>query len=144
MDEIKNLVNVESLKKFWKLYWARKKLDGKAKEINKTLERMNPELVKHLEEIEANTELDLSVVSLAGGMSFKKDTTIWAAFPKGKEAAAKVLKECGFQDLVKVDWFDSNSVSSLLRELDAKREIPPEFKGVIEKNPSTKITPKKF
>jgi len=143
MSSTEKMVNVKSLKKFARLYFARKKLKEKTDEIQKQLDKMEPVLLNHLKEVESNTGLSLSTLSLEGGLTFTQHEIIYAKFPKGREEAAKVLKETGFKNYV-AEGFNSTSVSALLRELSKKNEIPKEFKGIIDKNPKESLRPKIF
>lgn len=138
-------LNIKKLKEYARIYFARKALDRKSKQLNKILEKMEPTLIDHINEYEANTGIDMKTLPLknAGGLTFKRNTIIWAKLPEGKPAAAKVLKATGHGDMV-AENFDSGSLSALLRELDKAGEIPREFKGIIEKNPKTSLTPKKL
>ena len=85
----------------------------------------------------------MSVLSLKNtGVVINRKTTIWAHLPQGHEKAIEVLKSTGHGNLV-AENFNSNSLSSLLRELIKANEVPKEFKGVIDKNPKTNLIPKR-
>jgi hypothetical protein len=138
-------LNIGKLKKYARLYFAKKALDRKSKYLNKILEKMEPMLIDHINEYEANSGIDMKTLPLknSGGLTFKRNTMIWAKLPQGRPAAIKVLKATGHEDQV-AENFDSGSLSALLRELDKAGEIPREFKGIIDKNPKTSLTPKKL
>ena len=130
-------LDTDRLKKFARLYLARKKLDAKSSQIGKELEKMMPALIDHM--IDEETDK----VSFKGGITLRIQPQIWAKYDDRKEAI-EALKEAGLTDMVE-EGFNAQTLASYLRELNAAGEdLPEAFKGKIEANTVQKLIAKKY
>lgn len=137
-------LNTKKLAEYARLRHAIKKLDAKHKELYAKAEKMQQGLIDNM----IDNEVDK--VSLKGGTILYISELIWAKYVKDPETektdkpkVINALKNAGLGWLVQNNY-NSQSVSAYLRELDESgKELPKEFKGVIESNPVTKLVAKK-
>lgn len=130
-------LDTNELKKFARLYLARKKLKEKYNELTKTLESMTPGLLDHLIDEEVDT------VSLKGGAVVSIQTQIWPKY-RDRGEVAKALKAAGMSDMVEEN-FNNQTLASYLRELIASgNELPEPLRGVLEPNPVSKLVARKY
>jgi len=125
-------MNTQALKRYANWFFAKKKLQAKLKQIEGKLEKESAILLDHL------ADLEIDKVSLKGGITLFSKTTIWAKC-KDKESAINAIKEAGEEWMIQ-EGFSTQALSMFLRELDKSgKELPEEFKGVIEANPKTNL-----
>jgi len=130
-------MNTAALKRYANWFFAKQKLKAKLKQIEEKLEKESLILIDHL------ADLEVDKVSLKGGITLSTRTVIWAKC-KDKKSAINAIKEAGEEWMIE-EGFNSITLSSFLRELNnTGKELPKEFKGVIESNPKTNLIAKKL
>jgi hypothetical protein len=132
------MLDTEKLMRYARLFSARKKLKMKYEALGKEIEAQEQGLIAHL----AENQVDR--VNLTGGFVVYFDTKIWPKLLVSREKVVEALKEAGHGDIV-AENFNTNSLASWLRELDAGGEdVPEELRSVLEKNEVTSLLVKKF
>lgn len=127
-------LNVTLLKKFARLYLARKKLDEKSRQLGKQLIEMEPALIRHMTDLETNT------VNFKGGITLKKDSTIYAKKKvEEKKLIIEALRKSGL-DYLLAENYNSNSLSAYVRErYNSGKDLPEALAEVIEADPVEKL-----
>jgi len=139
------MLNTKMLKKYSRLYLARKKLKEKYNELTTELGKMESSLIQHM----ITEEIDK--FNFKGGITVSIKQLIW---PKclvknevGKndnKAIINALKSGGLDYMVD-EGYSVQTLASYLREMDASNEALPEsFKGIIEPNPVKSLVVKKL
>ena len=132
------MLDTEKLMRYARLFSARKKLKAKYDALGKKIEAQEEGLITHL------SENQIDRVNLKGGFVVYFDTKIWPKLLAPREKVLEALKAAGHGDIVNEN-FNTNSLASWLRELDALGEdVPEELQDVLKKNPVTSLLVKKF
>jgi hypothetical protein len=132
------MLDTEKLMKYARLFRARKKLKKKYDALGKDLESMGSGLIEHL------SENQIDKCNLHGGYVVYIDTKIWPKLKASREKVVEALKAAGHGDIVN-ETFNTNSLASWLRELDAlDQDVPEPLQDYIEKNPVSTLLVKKF
>jgi len=126
------------MKRFNNLYFMKKAFKAKMEDCQDEMAKMQPILESMM------VDLEMSKVSFNNGITSSLNTIIWAKV-HDKEKAVELLKKDGLDHLVLGERVNHQSLSAHLRALEQNgEEIPEEWKGIIEANPTTKIVPKKL
>jgi hypothetical protein len=131
------MLNTQMLKKYARKYLARKKIREKDTQLTEELEKMQKVLLDHMgvEEIQK--------FSFKGGITVSIKKLIWGKY-NDRALVIKALKKAGLGDMVS-EGFNAQTIASYLREMDkAERDLPKEFKGVLEANRVQTLTVKKM
>lgn len=108
-----------------------------------TLETRRAEIIDEMRKIDAILQQqfidsDVQSIRLSNGRTVYIEKKIFAKI-NDKVAAAEALRATGYGDFVS-DTFNTNSISSLLREFDTEgKALPKEFDGLIEASTVYKI-----
>lgn len=126
------------MKRFNTLYFMKKEFEAKAKWCLEEMEKLQPQLESMM------IDLEMSKLSFNNGVTSSLRTTIWAKV-HDQQKAVKLLKDAGLNHLVLGERVNYQSLSAHLRACEENHEeLPEEWKGIIEPNPTTKIVPKKL
>lgn len=123
----------ERMELYASLVKKRRELDAESEELSKQYTAMEQQLIDDM------VAAGLDSVKLATGPRITLKPTVYPTLPEGREAAAAVLKETGYGDLV-AENFNSATLGALVRELNESGKIPAKWEGIIEVNPVTKIS----
>lgn len=130
-------LNVNLLTEFAELDLQQKELNRQLNEIKKKKGEMEATLIDHM--LEEGTD-HIRIKDLRITLYIHEQ--IWAQY-QDKPLAIQALKEAGLDEYV-YETFNSHQVSAFMRE-EAKndRELPAEWKGILEANPKTYLRTRK-
>lgn len=130
------MLNTEMLKKYARMYMARKKIRAKDKELTAELVKMQKVLLDHLD-VEG-----IDKFSFKGGLMVFRRTRHWPKY-EDKKLAIEAFKAANMGDMVSED-FNAQTISSYLTELfESGQDLPKEFEGKLESNPVQTLIVKK-
>ena len=133
-------MDTKRLRKFARRYMARQMLRAKDKEITEWIVKEQKELIEHL--------VDEGVGTFAlprDGLTIFTKTMIWAKMKKPKDEVIRALKDCPETKELIGENFNSQRLSSYLRELDkGNKELPEELQDVIEPDAVSNLIAKKI
>jgi hypothetical protein len=131
-------LNTDELKRFGRLYLARKKIREKDRELTKEIGKLEGPLMEHM----ATEEVDK--VSLKGGITLNISTIIYAKKKAPDHLIAEALKAIGRDDLVNT-VINSTSLSKAVREIIERGEdLPEEFRGLVAAEPKSNLKARKL
>ena len=115
---------------FIEAHKAKKALEAKAKQFIERLNELEPIILEKM------AEEGVDSMKMMGSNVHIKER-VWAKIvAESREEAVQAVKEAGFADLVKED-FNLNQLSAFVSEYYKEgRDLPPEFAGKIEANPT--------
>jgi hypothetical protein len=119
---------------------ARQMLRAKDKEMTEWIVKEQKELIEHL--------VDEGVGTFAlkrDGLTIFTKTLIWAKMKRPKDEVIRALKDCPETKELVAESFNSQRLSSYLRELNkADKELPEELKKVIEPDTVSNLIAKRI
>ncbi len=129
---------MESVREFAELEKEKKKLEYELEKVKKRISAISPNI---MDQFADNGIKNLNV----DGRTIFIERKIWAKISdeKTKEEAIEAIKDAGYKILVS-EGYNSQQLSSLLREFDKNgKDLPEQFKGVIEASEVFKLKSRK-
>jgi hypothetical protein len=127
---------IGQLKKFARLYLARKKIRAKEKQLTAEIQDMQTNLIDHL------LDHGIARLPLKGGRTIYMKTTYYPKFKDEsytKQDVIQALKADGITELVQDDY-NAKRFSSYLTELvKQNKELPKNLNEIIESSPVTNL-----
>jgi len=127
----------ERLREFTSLEKEKKNLEYELEKVKKKIANISqPIMDEFADKGIKNINID--------GRTVYIERKVWAkiADDKTKEEAIQAIKDAGYEILVS-EGYNSQQLSSLLRELERSGKFPEEFKGVIEASEVFKLKSRK-
>lgn len=127
---------IGQLKKFARLYLARKKIRAKEKQLTAQIQNMQTNLIDHL--------LDHEIVNLPlkGGRTIHMRTTYYPKFKDPsftKQDVIRALKADGITELVQDDYNAKRFASYLTELVKEDKKLPKNLSEIVETSPVTNL-----
>jgi len=131
LKEEKRGLDTERMQKFVELEQKKKQLEWDLQRIKDEMTAVETDIIDDL------IDNDVDKVSVRGRLLYPKRQVV--ANVHNKQAAIEAIKKAGLTEYVG-ESYNANQISAYLRECDAEgRELPEEFRGIIEPYEKVKL-----